>query len=755
MQVTYPGVYVREIPSGVRTVTGVSTSVALFVGEASRGPLDEPVRVTSYAELVRRFGASPTRGELPQQVRQFFLNGGQECWVVRVGERIEPAYARVDLRSVDDVPVLRLLARDAGREGVNLRVEVDYDTAAPDRSFNLTLYREVVDAGGNARREDVERHEGLEMRPDSARFVVDALAGRSRLVVAELIGAAAGTGVSASDRFFTDADAALRAAIEATGPGGSGTRGSLRVRVGASPLLLVRLELPAGDALVALQGAINTALASHTDASVTVASAADRPLEIRAAGADVVIERGDADDLTAALGLGLGQGGVEVGAHAARRPAPSGLVWPAPTLAAFVGATLAPRIAELAVVGTQRPVASIVPAYEGAAAPSFSRFRADLEAIARAAEAAGRDHWSASVRGGRLHLRALGGDANAGFGHTLVDRADAATPLASADAAAFGLRSTEARLRPGVGYQSRQLGTDAVDPGPPRLEDYEAAFEAVERSVDLFNLLVLPRSVGNPDGREQVWGAASVFCERQRALLLVDPPRSYESREDVVANVAALRRGLATTHAAVYWPRVRLDDGAEVDPAGSIAGLMARTDASRGVWKAPAGTEATLRGVRGTRTPMSDVDNGLVNPQAVNAIRIFPTGVVAWGARTMAGFDNSGEDDYRYVPVRRLALFIEESLYRGLRFAVFEPNDEPLWRQIRLAAGAFMANLYRRGAFAGRRAEDAYYVKCDAETTTANDVNLGVVNVLVGFAPLKPAEFVVLQLQQIAGQVQV
>jgi phage tail sheath protein FI len=226
------------------------------------------------------------------------------------------------------------------------------------------------------------------------------------------------------------------------------------------------------------------------------------------------------------------------------------------------------------------------------------------------------------------------------------------------------------------------------------------------------------------------------------------------SRDAAESAVGPLRRGLATQHAALYFPRVRLDDGSDVDPSGSIAGLMARTDASRGVWKAPAGTEATLRGVIGVRTPMSDVDNGVLNPLAINAIRAMPNGVVAWGARTLAGFDGSGEDDYRYVPVRRLALFIEESLYRGLRFAVFEPNDEPLWRQIRLAAGAFMANLFRQGAFAGRRAEDAYYVKCDAESTIQNDVNLGIVNVLVGFAPLKPAEFVVLQLQQIAGQVQ-
>ena len=152
---------------------------------------------------------------------------------------------------------------------------------------------------------------------------------------------------------------------------------------------------------------------------------------------------------------------------------------------------------------------------------------------------------------------------------------------------------------------------------------------------------------------------------------------------------------------------------------------------------------------------MSDGENGLINPQAVNALRVFPAGVVCWGARTMVGFNNSGNDDYKYVPVRRLALFMEESLYRGLQFAVFEPNDEPLWAQIRLAAGAFMNNLFRQGAFQGQKASDAYFVKVDAETTTQNDINLGIVNVVIGFAPLKPAEFVIITIQQRAGQVSV
>jgi uncharacterized protein len=214
---------------------------------------------------------------------------------------------------------------------------------------------------------------------------------------------------------------------------------------------------------------------------------------------------------------------------------------------------------------------------------------------------------------------------------------------------------------------------------------------------------------------------------------------------------------VATSYAAIYWSRVRVVDDTGiviVDPAGTVAGVMARTDTRRGVWKAPAGLEASMINVRGLEHTVSDRENGVTNPLAINTLRVFATGAVVWGSRTMAGFDNSGEDDYKYVPVRRLALMIEESLYRGLRFAVFEPNDYRLWGQIRLAAGAFMQNLFRQGAFQGAKASEAYQVICDETTTTQNDINLGVVNVVVKFAPLKPAEFVTIIVTQLAGQVQ-
>jgi phage tail sheath protein FI len=186
-----------------------------------------------------------------------------------------------------------------------------------------------------------------------------------------------------------------------------------------------------------------------------------------------------------------------------------------------------------------------------------------------------------------------------------------------------------------------------------------------------------------------------------------------------------------------------------------MAGIMARTDTERGVWKAPAGLAATIVGAPALSVPLTDAEIGLLNPLGINCLRRAPAaGRVVWGARTREGDDRLASE-WKYIPVRRTALYIEESLYRGTQWVVFEPNDESLWAQIRLNVGAFMHDLFRQGAFQGSTPQDAYLVKCDAETTTQNDINLGVVNILVGFAPLKPAEFVVLKIQQLAGQVEV
>jgi phage tail sheath protein FI len=171
---------------------------------------------------------------------------------------------------------------------------------------------------------------------------------------------------------------------------------------------------------------------------------------------------------------------------------------------------------------------------------------------------------------------------------------------------------------------------------------------------------------------------------------------------------------------------------------------------------APAVTEAGFAGVKPFSRSWTHKENGRLNPLGVNSLRTFPgLGRLTWGTRTMAGADTDLDDpSWRYVPIRRLALFIEESLYQGTKWVVFEPNDEPLWSSVRLSVGAFMNRLFRQGAFQGRTPKEAYLVKCDKENNPQEDIDRGIVNILVGFAPLKPAEFVLLHIQQLAGDVQ-
>jgi len=244
-------------------------------------------------------------------------------------------------------------------------------------------------------------------------------------------------------------------------------------------------------------------------------------------------------------------------------------------------------------------------------------------------------------------------------------------------------------------------------------------------------------------------------------MLLVDPRSDWVDTSTAISKFTGTPDAVGTRskNAALFFPRLRYPNPLhnnqieEFVPCGAVAGVFARTDAARGVWKAPAGLEATVNGVSQVKVPLTDAENGQLNQLGINCIRTFPlAGSVVWGARTLRGADQLA-DEYKYIPVRRTALYVESSLYQGLQWAVFEPNDEPLWAQIRLNVGAFMQNMFRQGAFQGSTPRDAYFVKCDKETTTQNDVNLGVVNVIVGFAPLKPAEFVIITIQQMAGQI--
>jgi phage tail sheath protein FI len=270
--------------------------------------------------------------------------------------------------------------------------------------------------------------------------------------------------------------------------------------------------------------------------------------------------------------------------------------------------------------------------------------------------------------------------------------------------------------------------------------------------VDLFNLLCVP---GEHDAT--AIGKLQKYCHDRRAFLIVDCPPDATLTSMQAAGALANQTGPDAFNSAFYFPWLQAPDAAREQrlelfpPCGFVAGIYARTDATRGVWKAPAGSEAGVSGAVGVAVPLTDKENGTLNPKGINCIRTLPVyGTVVWGSRTLHGADERGSE-WKYVPVRRIALYIEESLFRGTQWVVFEPNDEPLWAQIRLNVGAFMHSLFRQGAFAGATPRDAYFVKCDKETTTPNDVNSGIVNIVVGFAPLKPAEFVVIKIQQISN----
>ncbi|MGD9534381.1 MAG: phage tail sheath family protein [Candidatus Nitrosocosmicus sp.] len=273
-------------------------------------------------------------------------------------------------------------------------------------------------------------------------------------------------------------------------------------------------------------------------------------------------------------------------------------------------------------------------------------------------------------------------------------------------------------------------------------------------TVDLFNIVCIPPYNKEDNTPKDVYGNALQICDKRRAFLLIDS-RSTQTWNDLLKNSSQL---LPSPHrnSAVFFPRVKKKDPSddykikEYVPCGIIAGIMARTDANVGVWKAPAGYEAGIRGIAGLAMNLTDQQNGVLNIKGINCLMSKAViGPVVWGARTRRGADELA-DPWRYIPVIRTALFIEESLYRGTQWVVFEPNDEPLWSQIRLSIGGFMHSLFRKGAFQGTSPKEAYFVKCDKETTTEYDRNNGIVNIIVGFAPLKPAEFVLLTIQQIS-----
>jgi phage tail sheath protein FI len=672
---TYPGVYIEEIPSGVHTIIGVATSIAAFIDFFREGPRDKAVQIFGMGDFQREFGGLDSRSEGSYAISQFFLNGGSEAWVIRVGAKdpastsqanLSAANVKVKMGTGGATVIIDITAASEGVWGNNLRVDIDHNTPDPINFFNLTVTR--YDGTTNkARVLTVERFLNLAVDDSSPRYFVSVINDQSKLVR-----------VSHPAAGGADADKLPAACATTTGDLSGLTQANFNGLSGKK-----------------LHVKIGTGTAADTEATATLAT--------WAAGAVKNLR-----DLRSFI------------ENAIRSIPPGTLKSPE----SFAGATVEvvgdTRLRVLSSRNGQdyKTTELVVISNEGGNSSDLLRFSGPNAGI------------------NNVQQYQLG----------LWD----GTGAPPADIAA---------LRPGV------AGDDGVLPGATEIIGSDALKTGIYalRDVDLFNIMCIPRAaeigVTQPTQMDQIIAKALAFCQERRAFLIVDvPPTINEVQE--VKDWLEEHNAFRDRNTALYFPRLKIPDPLDefrlrsFGPSGTMAGVYARTDSTRGVWKAPAGTEATLAGVVELDTKLTDPQNGTLNPLAINCARTFPVyGNVAWGARTLFGADMQA-DDYKYIPVRRLALFLEESLYRGTKWVVFEPNDEPLWAKIRLNVGAFMMSLFRQGAFQGSTPDKAFYVKCDAETTTQDDRNKGIVNIEVGFAPLKPAEFVVIKIQQIAGELE-
>ena len=647
VQVTYPGVYIQEVPSGVNTITGVATSVAAFVGYFREGPMNTPVQIFGMTDFNRVFGGLDNSSEAGYAINQFFLNGGTEAHVVRVAGGT-PARASVEIADgpVGGTVVMLITAINEGEWGDNLRAYIDHNTTDPTSLFNLTVSRHTSQ-DDLAPVVATETYLNLSSNPTHSRYFVPVVNDASALV-------------------------------EVSHP-------------------TVDLLNPDSNAIPASNGTFGIAIT---------------------AAIGVAMDGGE-------FNVNIGGAGAQVATLNFGGATPTDLIGLRPFVEAAIRAALPTN-------------------------PAYSSATVEIVGGNRLLIKAGRSDPAYSVTS-RVAITAVAGDSlsedlgftGAGTGQT-ENIQEYTCIVANAN--------TRAQINVGDGADGDVPDAAAIN-GDPSLKTGIYALE----DVDLFNILCIPRTADLSDTEmTAAVSTALAYCQARRAFMIIDIPRDINTVQEI-KDWLDTNNGFRSKNSALYFPRVLIPDpvnefrARSVGASGTIAGLYARTDSTRGVWKAPAGTEATLRGLVRLDVKLTDPENGTLNPLAINCLRNFPIyGPVSWGARTLDGSDQAGSE-WKYIPIRRLALFLEESLFRGTKWIVFEPNDEPLWSKIRLNLNAFMMNLFRQGAFQGTTPDKAFYVKCDAETTTQADRNLGIVNIEVGFAPLKPAEFVVIKIQQMAG----
>lgn len=642
-ELSYPGVYVQEVSSGVRPIEAASTSTPAFVGLAEKGPTDQARRVTSWTEFQRHYGTFIDDGYLAESVFQFFNNGGRQCYVVRVARSdADAAEVTVQNRAATPTDGLLFRAKNVGAWGNHLYLQIEDGTASPGNGFRLSVrYQEDPDLVPEDFRDVVplEIHDDLSMDPESRDYVVDVLTRSSNLIDAQVLAA----------------NVALQRGVHYGGFGPNlplDTNRSFQINLdhdgyqvvqlaagiaGSTDLAAVAAEIQARvRELTRLRNSTEPAAFTAFTCEVETVDGEDRLIlrsGTESASSSVQVQNASTDNATVLLRLGPANGGRSEDGLAVRRPANADVV----------------QLGDAPVSG------------------------------AVTAASAGSDGEAALT------------DTSYSGGFTLLD------PISDVSLLAV----------PGVGTAG--------------IFDLAVAYCAGRSLQDVFY-------VGETDQDTDTPAEAESFRSALRT------PNSY---------------------GALYFPWVQAPDptgrSAEpvrLPPSGFITGLYARIDASRGVWKAPAGTEATLNQARGLAYVLTDIEQGNLNRRNVNCLRQFPAaGIVAWGARTI-----TSDPEWKYVSPRRVAIMLRVSIYNGIQWAVFEPNDAPLWAALRLNITSFMTNLFRQGAFQGASPSEAFFVKVDGETTTQDDINLGIVNILVGFAPLRPAEFVVVKISQKAGQ---
>lgn len=648
---SYPGVYVEEVPSGVRPIEAASTSTAAFVGLAEKGPDDEARRITSWTEFQKHYGSFIKDSYLAESIFQFFNNGGRQCYIVRIA-RTDATQSDVTVENRAPAPVagIRFSAKNKGDWGNYLYLQLEDGSTDPGNTFKISIrHQKVVDfiPDDFVNIAPLEVHDDLSMDSGSSNYVVDVLLQQSNLIDAEVLASnnSLQRGIHRGGwnptlplednrRFQINVDNDGYHLIELPDTIAASTDlSAIAVEITTAVQALVANKKKSSTLDEAFTSFSCTPVTVDSDQRLVLQSGTNTGAGTESEISSVRIQNASTANGAVQLKLGAGNGGLSEDAIAVRRPANV-------------------EVLQIGDAAVETPVTAVTAGSDGTAALTELSYS---------------ERFSLLDNKNDFSLLAVPGIGTT----TIVDL--------------------------GMAYCQQRPLQDVFFIG--EMADHD---DTPEEGQDFRNALTKPNSYG------------AVYFPWIKAL---DP--SGGSSEPIL-----------------------------LPPSGYIAGLYASIDARRGVWKAPAGTEASLSGAIGLALDLTDVEQGNLNRINVNCIRRFAAaGILSWGARTI-----SSDPEYRYVPVRRMAIMLRVSIYNGIQWAVFEPNDEELWAQLRLNIGSFMTTLFRQGAFQGSTPSKAFFVKCDAETTTQDDINLGVVNVLVGFAPLKPAEFVVVKISQKAGQ---